>query len=106
MRGAGKRPGRSVSHTISAIFCAPSGATLNLGKYKKGDHVKIEVEDKQFGVDKWMWLLVEDSDDEKRLVFGLLGNEPINNPDMKLGQQLAVSYDKVRDHRRFGTASG
>jgi len=49
-----------------------------MGMYKKGDHVKIEVEDKQFGVGEWMWLLVEDSDDAKRLVFGLLDNEPMN----------------------------
>jgi hypothetical protein len=72
-----------------------------MGKYKKGDHVKIEVEDKQFGAGEWMWMLVEYSDDEQQLVFGQLDNEPIANTDMKLGQQLAVSYDKVRDHRRF-----
>ena len=48
-----------------------------------------------------MWMLVESSDDEQRLVFGNLDNEPIANMDMKLGQQLAVSYDKIREHRRF-----
>lgn len=72
-----------------------------MGKYKKGDHVKIEVADKQFGASEWMWLLVEYSDDEQRVVFGTLDNEPIANPDMQLGQQLAVSYDKIRDHTRF-----
>lgn len=71
-----------------------------MGMYKAGDHVKIEVKDKQFGIGEWMWLLVEDSDDDRRLVFGQLDNEPINNPDMRLGQQLAVSYDKIRDHQR------
>lgn len=25
-----------------------------MGKYKPGDHVKIEVEDRNFGVDEWM----------------------------------------------------
>lgn len=77
-----------------------------MGKYKKGDHVKIEVKNKQSGVDEWMWLLVDDSDDEKRMVFGRLDNEPIDNPDMQLGQQLMASYDTIRDHRRFGTNSG
>jgi uncharacterized protein YegJ (DUF2314 family) len=72
-----------------------------MGKYKNGDHVKIEVEDKQFGASEWMWMLVESSDDEQRLVFGNLDNEPIANRDMKLGQQLAVSYDKIREHKRF-----
>lgn len=72
-----------------------------MGKYKKGDHVKIEVQDKQFGASEWMWMLVEESDDERRLVFGELDNEPIANSDIKLGERLAVSYDKIRDHRRF-----
>jgi uncharacterized protein YegJ (DUF2314 family) len=72
-----------------------------MGKYKKGDHVKIEIEDKEFGVGEWMWLLVEDSDDERRLVFGKLDNDPISTTDLKLGQRLAVSYDKIRDCRRF-----
>jgi len=48
-----------------------------------------------------MWMLVESSDDEGRLVFGRLDNEPIATPDLKLGQRLAVSYDKVRDHKQF-----
>ena len=72
-----------------------------MGKYKTGDHVKIEVEDKQFGASEWMWMLVESSDDEKRIVFGRLDNEPVVNTDVKLDQQLAVSY-----HQRFGPVSG
>lgn len=72
-----------------------------MGRYKRGDHVKIEVEDKHFGVGEWMWMLVDSSDDDRRLVFGRLDNEPIEAADMKLGQQLAVSYEKVRDHKRF-----
>jgi hypothetical protein len=78
-----------------------SSAGSKMGKYKKGDHVKIEVEDKQFGASEWMWLLVEYSDDEQQLVFGQLDNEPIANTDMRLGQQLAVRYDKIREHKRF-----
>jgi uncharacterized protein YegJ (DUF2314 family) len=77
-----------------------------MGTYNKGDHVKIEVKGENSPVGEWLWMLVEDSDDERRLVFGRLDNEPIDNPDMNLGQDLAVSYDKIRDHRRFGTASG
>jgi uncharacterized protein YegJ (DUF2314 family) len=73
-----------------------------MSKYNRGDHVEIEVEDKQFGASEWMWMLVESSDDARRLVFGQLDNEPIANTDLKLGQQLAVSYDKIRDHKRFG----
>jgi uncharacterized protein YegJ (DUF2314 family) len=74
-----------------------------MGKYQKGDHVKIEVEDKELGVDEWLWLLVDHSDDEQRLVFGRLDNAPVSSENLKLGQQLAVSYDKIRDHRRFAS---
>lgn len=71
-----------------------------MGQYKKGDYVKIEVPDERFGgISEWMWMLVDHSDDERRLVFGCLDNEPISTPDMKLGQELAVSYDRVRQHR-------
>jgi hypothetical protein len=45
--------------------------------------------------------VVDSSDDEQEIVFGQLDNEPVVNSDMKLGQQLAVSYEKIREHRRF-----
>jgi len=72
-----------------------------MGKYSKGDHVKIEVVSENSGEREWMWLLVERSDDSGRLVFGKLDSEPIVITDMHLGQDLAVSYDNVREHRRF-----
>jgi DNA-directed RNA polymerase sigma subunit (sigma70/sigma32) len=72
-----------------------------MGKYPKGDHVKIEVRDEQSRESEWLWMLVDRSDDRQRLVFGKLDNEPIVNTDMYLGQELAVSYDKVREHRKF-----
>ena len=70
-----------------------------MGKYKRGDFVKIEVRDEGSGPSEWLWLLVDRSDDEQRLVFGKLDNEPIIATDMRLGQELAVSYDNIRDHR-------
>jgi uncharacterized protein YegJ (DUF2314 family) len=73
-----------------------------MGKYSKGDHVKIEVVNDRSGESEWMWLLVERCDDAKRLVFGQLDSEPVVITDMRLGQELAVSYDNVREHRRFG----
>ena len=66
-----------------------------------GDHVKIEVVNESSGESEWMWLLVERRDDRGRLVFGKLDSEPIAITDMHLGQELAVSYDNVREHRRF-----
>lgn len=72
-----------------------------MGKYAKGDHVKIEVQNEISGEVEWLWLSVDDSDDIRQIVFGKLDNEPIVNTDMRLGQQLAVRYDKIRDHKRF-----
>ena len=71
-----------------------------MGTFIKGDHVKIEITNAE-GQSEWLWLLVEGSNDERQLVFGKLDNEPIVNTDMRLGQELAVSYDKVRERRRF-----
>ena len=70
-----------------------------MGRYKSGDFVKVEVRDEASGESEWLWVLVDDSDDKKRLVFGKLDNEPIVNTDMRLGMELAVSYDNIRDHR-------
>jgi hypothetical protein len=72
-----------------------------VGKYAKGDHVKIEIRENRTAESEWLWLLVDASDDVRRLVFGKLDNEPIINTDMRVGQELAVSYDNVRDHRKF-----
>jgi uncharacterized protein YegJ (DUF2314 family) len=69
-----------------------------MGRYKQGDFVKIEVQCEANDESEWMWLLVDHSDDEKRLVFGKLDNEPVVNTDMRLGMELAVSYDNVREH--------
>jgi len=74
-----------------------------MGKYKRGDFVKIEVRDEGGGPSEWLWFLVDRSDDEQQLVFGKLDNEPIVATDMRLGQVLTVSYDIIRDHRTSGS---
>jgi hypothetical protein len=70
-----------------------------MGRYKRGDFVKVEVRDEASGENEWLWVLVDNSDDERRLVFGKLDNEPIVHTKMRLGMELAVSYDNIRDHR-------
>lgn len=72
-----------------------------MSTYKPGDHVKVEFADENCGENEWMWVQVDHSDDENRLVFGRLDSQPIVNTSLKVGQELAVSYDKIRDHRRF-----
>jgi uncharacterized protein YegJ (DUF2314 family) len=61
--------------------------------------VKVEVLDESTKESEWMWVQVEGSDDERRLVFGKLDNEPVVHRNMHLGMELAVSYDNIRDHR-------
>jgi len=72
-----------------------------MGKYQTGDHVKFEIVDDRSGEAEWLWLSVCESDDESGIVFGTLDSQPVVMTDMRLGQDLAISYDKVRDHRRF-----
>jgi len=69
--------------------------------YQRGDHVKIEFADNSSGESEWMWVRVDSSDDQKRIIFGTLDSQPVVHQNLKVGQELAVSYDKVRDHRRF-----
>jgi len=70
-----------------------------MGQYRQGDFVKVEIRDESSGESEWLWVLVDDSDDEKRMVFGRLDNEPIVHTNMRLGMELAVSYENIRDHR-------
>lgn len=72
-----------------------------MGKYMKGDHVKIEVTDEVSGESEWMWLLVDHCDDVQQLVFGQLDSQPVVATDMRKGQSLAVNYGRIRDHKRF-----
>ena len=69
--------------------------------YEAGDYVKFEIKDDATGVSEWMWLRVESCDESKRILFGSLDNEPVAfTKDLKLGQQIAVSFDNVRDHKK------
>ena len=47
-----------------------------------------------------MWMKVDVSDDERRLVFGKLDNEPFVHTYMYVGQKLAVSYDNICEHMK------
>ncbi len=72
-----------------------------MSTYNSGDHVKAEFADELSGESEWMWVEVDHSDDENRLGFCRLDSQPILNTNLKVGQELAISYDNIRDHRRF-----
>jgi hypothetical protein len=71
-------------------------------KYEAGDYIKVEVPDEVTGVGEWMWVRVTSCDDAKRLVFGTLDNVPVNDATgkLKLGTELAISFDRIREHRK------
>lgn len=73
-----------------------------MAKYEPGDYVKTEFKDASDNVGEWMWVRVIRVDDQERLVFGTLDNEPLMDygGKLRLGAELAVSYDRIRDHRK------
>src|SRR5579859_6159990 len=89
---------------VGLLFAAQSCRELveaSVLKYESGDYVKVELESKDELPGEWVWLRVQSADDHRRVVFGSLDNQPIATlTELKLGQSLAVSYDKIRDHRK------
>lgn len=73
-----------------------------MATYEPGDYVKVEFPDEATGIGEWMWVRVEVCDDKRKLVYGRLDNEPLNDFDGKveLGSELVVSYAQIRDHRK------
>ncbi len=86
--------------------CQPMDSSSHLRAstptYESGDYVKVEFPDKATGIGEWIWVRVTGCDEEKKLVFGMLDNEPLNEYEgkLKLGSELAVSYSQIREHRK------
>ncbi|MGB9104784.1 MAG: DUF2314 domain-containing protein [Terriglobales bacterium] len=68
--------------------------------YEPGDYVKIIFESKDATPGEAMWMIVDACDSGRRVVFGRLDNQPIATDGVRLGQQLAVSFDKIVEHRK------
>jgi hypothetical protein len=70
--------------------------------YEASDHIKVEFEGENGMPGEWMWVIVQKRDDKKRIVYGKLDNEPVNDygGKVRLGSELAISYDKVRDYKK------
>jgi uncharacterized protein YegJ (DUF2314 family) len=62
-----------------------------------GDYIKVEFKHAESGESEWMWVKVSRADDTNHLVFGTLDNEPIVNTDLRLGMELAISFDNIRE---------
>jgi hypothetical protein len=48
-----------------------------------------------------MWVRVQHCDDENEVVFGVLDNVPVQDKRLRLGTELAVRFDNIREHRKI-----
>jgi hypothetical protein len=73
-----------------------------MARFDQGDYIKVEFEGCEVGLPpEWMWVRVHRCDEERQLVFGSLDNEPVLNSELlQLGQEIAVDYGKVREHKK------
>ena len=68
---------------------------------ERGDYIRVEFPDETTGIGEWMWVRVHHCDEERQLLFGSLDNEPVvNAEDLRRGQELAISYSQIREHRK------
>lgn len=70
-------------------------------QYEAGDYIKVEFDGEGGMPGEWMWVIVRGQDHTRRIVYGALDNEPVNNyrGKMTLGSELAIAYDKIRAYR-------
>ena len=75
---------------------------LTMPTYQPGDYVKVEFAGEAGMSSEWMWVKVRRCDDQKKLVFGTLDNEPLNDYGGRLtvGSELTIAYAQIREHRR------
>jgi len=69
-----------------------------MGPIQPGDYVKVVFKNEETGESEWMWVKVDYADDSNRVVFGRLDNEPLVTRGVRLGDELAVSYDNIVEH--------
>jgi hypothetical protein len=73
-----------------------------MATYNAGDYVKVEFRDESTRIGEWMRLRVDHCDDEKRLIYGTLDSEPLNdcNGKIGLGSELAVNFSQSREPQK------
>jgi hypothetical protein len=98
------RQNRSIGHECDMV----PGCWLPRGhqgecqpQYEAGDYIKVEFEGEGGMPGEWMWVIVRGHDHTRRIVYGALDNEPVNDygGKVRLGSELAIAYDKIRAHR-------
>jgi hypothetical protein len=80
-----------------------------MSMYQAGDYIRAEFRNERTSETEWMWVRVDSCDDANRLVFGRLDSVPALDygDKLRLGSQLAVSFDNIREHKKpWGLARG
>ncbi len=70
--------------------------------YEPGDYIKVEFEGENGMPGEWMWVIVQNRDDQKRIVYGKLDSQPLIDygGNVKVGSELAVRYSQIREYRK------
>jgi hypothetical protein len=73
-----------------------------MANYQSGDYIKVEFKDDSTSEAEWMWVRVDSCDEANRIVLGRLDSVPVLDygKKLKLGSQLAVSFDNIREHKK------
>jgi hypothetical protein len=77
-----------------------AGRRPHMPRFQPGDYVKAEFKDEATGESEWMWVVVDSCDDDAGVLLGRLDNEPLLGTGLHVGDELAVGYGKVVEHRK------
>lgn len=65
-----------------------------------GDFVKAVFKNEGTGEAERMWVRVDRVDDAMKVIFGKLDSQPIANPELQFGMDLAIAYDAICEHMK------
>ncbi len=73
-----------------------------MAAYEAGDYVNVEMADEGCGECEWLWVRVERCDDQNRVLFGRVDSQTVVfASELSLGQEVAVSFANVREHKKL-----
>jgi hypothetical protein len=67
-------------------------------RFQPGDYVKAEFQNETTGESERMWVVMDSCDDGPGVLLGRVDNEPVPGTGLRVGDELAVSYDNVIEH--------
>ena len=68
-------------------------------KFRPGNYVNAEFKDDGTGERGWMWVARDSCDEGAGVLFGRLDNEPLLDNALRVGDELAASFERVVEQR-------